>query len=512
MKKRQPTKGEQSVDESRFRQAVADTGRGGGVSFLALLLGKGASSGLHVMLARFLEPAGYGLFALGRAIMNVGDGVARLGTDVGVVRLVSKEHTTGDKQEAAAIFQTAVVVTIAGSFVVAVILYFGAPLLNEYFEGPGFVTIMRWFAISLPAYALLTVMTSVLQARKYIFDQQTIIRLISPVIKISVIGGVFLLGWRLRGAVIAFAVSGVLSVAWSIWTIRTRLPELFSKLKVKFRTRKLLRYSIPVLLAGIGSMMAMRVDKILLGYLSTSKQIGIYAVAALIGKNITVIKAAIMPVLKPVISEIYEVDQEKWESDQFERFYQLVKRWTFVLTLIIILPIVAFPEVILQIFGNEYTSGKLVLVCFLGYGLVRTGVGPTMAGLKMTGHQDQELINGLILLVSVASLDYMLIPKFGALGAALGTLIATIIVETIRAVEIYRYHKFSVINKNHTIIMVAGLIIIWVAYIGSEVTFILKLAYVTVSAITLTVLFYVLREEDDKIVVQMVQHKILGNG
>jgi len=310
MEKGKSTDVKQDAEEARFRQAVEDTGRGGGISFVAILLGKGASSGLHVVLARFLGPAGYGLFALGRAVMNIGDTIAKLGTDVGVVRFVSKEDAAGNEHEAAVIFRTALALATVGSATVSVALFAGAPLLNSFFDKAGFIPILRCFALALPAYSLLTVTTSILQARKYIAEQQGIIRLLTPVLKIIIIGGAFLLGWRLQGAIIAFGVSGALSLLFALHIIKVKFPGLFSTPWLSLELKRVLRYSLPVLLSGLGMVLAMRVDRILLGALGTAKGVGVYNVAATIGINISVVKASFIPVLKPVLSEAYEKNED----------------------------------------------------------------------------------------------------------------------------------------------------------------------------------------------------------
>jgi len=486
------------TEEERFQQAVADTGRGGGISFVAILLGKGASSGLHVVLARFLGPAGYGLFALGRAVMNIGDSVAKLGTDIGVVRFVSKEDAVGNKLEAAVTFRTALVLATVGSLVVSVALFAGAPFLNTFFEEPGFTPVLRYFALALPAYSLLTVTTSVLQARKYIAEQQGIIRLLAPVLKIVVIGGVFLLGWELRGAVLAFGISGFLSLAISVYIVWARFPELFSLSRWRLRTRRLLRYSLPVLLSGLGSMLAMRVDRILLGSLGTAEGVGIYNVAAIIGVNVSIAKKAIMPVIKPVLSETYEEGLHQPIDTTFVRMYQTATRWMFAATFLTVLPFLVFPEFVLGLFGEGYADSTPVLITFLAFGLAGTVFGPTSAGLKMTGHQDVEFFNSGLLLVSIIVLDLVLIPQYGALGAALGTFLAATLTQVTRAVEIYWYHGFQPFNRAYAgMISAVGGIATTAYYFSTAQPFLLRLVILGISVLNTFAVYYLLAKSED---------------
>jgi len=494
------TEVKKTAEETRFRRAVADTGRGGGIGFAALLLGKGTSTGLQVVLARFLGPAGYGLFALGRAIMNVSKTLAKLGTDIGVVRFVSKEVTASNTREAAAVFRTALVLSVVGSIGASGILFLGAPFLNRFFEEPGFVPVLRCFAFALPGYTLMIVTTSLLQARKHIADQQGIRRLLNPVLSTILIGGVLLAGWELQGAVLAFAVSGILSLLIALGVVKIRFPELLQLSVLEFRIRRLLRYSLPVFLSALGSIIALRIDRILLGSMSTAEAVGVYNAAAIIGFNINIAKKAVMPVIKPVLSEVYAGDtQRRGDGSTFARTYRMAARWTYGLTFLVVLPVLIFPGLVMGLFGEGYAEGIPVLLVFLAFGLTGTVCGPTGASLKMAGHQDAELVNSIVLVTSIVLLDVILIPQFGALGAALGTLLATGLVEAIRVLEIYRYHRFQPFNRTYRgLVFATGVMAVAMYYLSTAQPIIVRLMILGGSVLGVLGVYYLFAEDEDR--------------
>jgi O-antigen/teichoic acid export membrane protein len=492
----------EGIDEgdpaSKLEKELDDLASGGVTGLGALVVGKGLGFGFQLLLARVLGPASYGLFSLGRAIENTGETFGELGVGTGIVRFVSEKVSSRDREEAARVFRTALVVATTGSLLTAGGLFLAAPFLEGLFGEPGFARVLRLFSLALPPYTLLTVTTSLAQARRRIGHQQSLLRIWSPLLRIALVGGALALGWGLEGAVVGFAASGFASLALAGYTVYKLFPQLVSSPDWKLRTRELLRFSLPIILTGLASMLALRVDRILLGYLGTASEVGVYNAAAVIGLNLSIAHAAVTNAIKPIFAESHDTATR----EHFSSVYRAGARWSTAGTFLTILPLLLFPDIVIGFFGAGFGDAVPVLVVLLGWVQVTTINGSTGAALNMSGHQDLELVNSLALLAGIVAFDLILIPRFGALGAALGTLAATTLAEFIRVAEIYSIHGFHPYDGRHLGIVGAIVGIGAVAVQTSRIVALVHRAWILVllAALSLGVLALLASQSDRRLV------------
>lgn len=433
-------------DSPELREALQHTVRGGSVGLVGLGFSKGAAFALHILLTRFLGATSYGLFALGRAIMSIASSIGALGSGTGVVRFVSKHVALDDSENADEYFRSALFVAVFGSLLVATGLFLLSPLIADVADKPDLETPVRYFSLALPAYTLFAVTTSLFQAKKNISAQQGLKGVVVPSLRIIIVGAALVLGWGLSGAVLGFAASGFIGLGIALWLVKKEWPSLLRWNRISWpHGRKVLRYSVPVLLSGLTSVLALRIDRVLLGYMKPASEVGLYNVAALIGFNARIVNRAAMGIAKPVISEVFEGQGD----DLLAQVYRATARWTTFISFLFILPMVLYGDVLLSLFGSEYERGMVVLIVFLAYSQLAPVNGPTGVTLKMTGKQDLELTNGIAVVLGVIGFDLILIPPFGAYGAAVGTLLASMTVELIRVGELYYHHRFHPYNFAH---------------------------------------------------------------
>ena len=81
---------------------------------------------------------------------------------------------------------------------------------------------------------------------------------------------------------------------------------------------------------------------------------------------------------------------------------------------------ILFAPVYLRLFGAGYAAGAPVVVVLAAAMLVATGCGMVDMVLAMAGRTSWNLVNVLVALTVTLGLDVLLIPRLGALGAAIG--------------------------------------------------------------------------------------------
>jgi O-antigen/teichoic acid export membrane protein len=220
-----------------------------------------------VILARLLAPADFGLVAMAMLVVAFLESWLQLGLGMA---LIQNQYATR------AHYDTAWTLRILQSVVVAGIIAAGAPLAATYFAEPRVVPVL-WAlspALVLGGFANIGVVAfqKELEFHK-VFSLGIAAKLLGIVITL---GAAFLLRsyWALVIGVIAgYGVGCALSYAMHPYRPR------FSLAKV----RELWSYSQWMLIRGVGHFLDMRSDEILVGGLGSTRQLGLYSVAAELG-------------------------------------------------------------------------------------------------------------------------------------------------------------------------------------------------------------------------------------
>jgi O-antigen/teichoic acid export membrane protein len=115
-------------------------------------------------------------------------------------------------------------------------------------------------------------------------------------------------------------------------------------------------------------------------------------------------------------------------------------RWVVITSLPVFLVIGFFGNQFISIFGKDFHVG-LPAVALLALSQFVLAVLST-AGfmLSMTGRHMLEFYTMLIALVFNVVLNFLLIPAYGITGAAMGTLIAVVVANVLRSLQVYRIH------------------------------------------------------------------------
>jgi O-antigen/teichoic acid export membrane protein len=82
---------------------------------------------------------------------------------------------------------------------------------------------------------------------------------------------------------------------------------------------------------------------------------------------------------------------------------------------------------VLGLFGEEFTPGYPILMILALAQLVQAGVGPVTRLISLSGHQDRTILVFAVALVVAVVLVMILVPLFGIRGAAIATLLDTVL-------------------------------------------------------------------------------------
>ncbi len=187
--------------------------------------------------------------------------------------------------------------------------------------------------------------------------------------------------------------------------------------------RKLFNISIPLMLAQSVQFILAWTDKLMLGAMTTSVDVGIYHTAFKLSMFASIILMSINSIAAPKFAELYA----KNDIIGLKKVAQQSTKIIFLGTLPLLIVFFLFPGFLLSLFGEEF---KIAVVTFLIIScgrLVSSFSGPVGNILQMTGMQ--SIYAKILFYGSVFNiiLNLWLIPIYGINGAAIASMISIII-------------------------------------------------------------------------------------
>lgn len=414
--------GKRKTSQAAARSETANPNKlalGASITMMGTMVGRGLYVLGSVVLARFLGPEAFGLYAIGWTIYRIVRVIGPLGLDQGILRYGS-HYRSSDLPRLKGLLMRALLQALLSGLAIGVGLYFLAPwLAEEVYQKPELASVLRWFA---PIYCLVvglrvaTSATRVSQRMQYsVYSEQ----LAQPAVNLCLLLAFFLLGWNLFGAVAALAVSIVISVsmAWYyVWRIFSdTLSGVVEAIPVG---RDFYAFTLVACLASGATVLNATVDRLIIGYFLPASDVGVYQAVAQSSILFAAIVGAFSTIFSPMIADL----QQRGETEELGELFKVSTKWGLYMSLPVFLVICLIPgEVIGVLFGSEYKSGSVSLVILAVGQLINVGSGSVGLMMVMSGNQRLWLWTaGLMLPVNIA-LNVLLIPQLGLSGAALAS-------------------------------------------------------------------------------------------
>ncbi|HEX8627084.1 MAG TPA: polysaccharide biosynthesis C-terminal domain-containing protein, partial [Catenuloplanes sp.] len=187
--------------------------------------------------------------------------------------------------------------------------------------------------------------------------------------------------------------------------------------------RRFWGFTGPRAVASVAQLALQRVDVLLVAALSGLAPAAVYAVAGRFVVLGQFANQAISQAVQPRLAEALAVDDRAGANS----LYQTATGWLVLATWPLYLMVITYAPVYLGLFGERYRSGAAVVVVLACAMLFATGCGMVDMVLAMAGRTRWNLGNVLIALTVTVLLDLALIPRYGALGAAIGLAVAVVV-------------------------------------------------------------------------------------
>jgi len=410
------------VSSSEKSSDVRQMAAGAGIALGGKLVGRGVRLVGDIVLAHILGPASFGLYAIGWTITKILTVLTPLGLDAGVIRFASPSWGHDHGRVKGAISQSLQFSLISG-FLLGVGFFFLAPWLGEnVFHQSSLVLVFRCFAFAFPLVTCLKVAAATTRVSKRMKYSAYAEDIGQPAAALLLIVVLYLYGWKLEGALLAFVLSFGFGLILAILYIRTLFPEVVSKnIKPVLQGRELVLFSLPASMSVMFGILLLWMDRLFVGYFCSASDAGIYHAASQLPVALGVILSGFGAIVGPMIAGLYH----HGKNERLEELYRVSTKWALYLSLPPFLVMCFAPhDAVTVIFGKPYALGGMLLPV-LGIGqIINSGTGPVGALLVMTGHQNElSILSGITFLANVG-LAFLLVPRFGVLGAAVGTAVS----------------------------------------------------------------------------------------
>ena len=371
------------------------------------------------VVARYLGPDDFGLLSVALAAVGLFAGFARFGLEHIVLQDIARAATSGDEAK------------VLGSafwlrFASAALTWLAAMSMMTLLDGRGEL-------LTLVAVIGLLNLTLAWEGIESWFQVKVRMRPTSLVRMIAALVGAAL---RIAGAWLAapliwFATTTVIEGVLGVIGMRRvfsrqadRPPRLAFD---NAACRRLLQQGWPLALSGLATGIYMRVDQLMLHTLAGEADVGIYSAAVRISEAWYFVPGIFVSTLFPAIAKMRGVDEVAF-----------ARRFSTMLALLSLLGVAAgigawlFGDLIIAVvYGTAYAPAAGVLMLhmwtglFVGWGLARN------AWLAAYDANRLVLAMTLIGLAVNVALNYVWIPKYGALGAAAATLATQAVFATV---------------------------------------------------------------------------------
>ncbi len=289
-------------------------------------------------------------------------------------------------------------------------------------------------------------------------------QLLHKLVLIVIVGGYVWLGVdkNLTNLVLANTVAFLLvCVVLAFNTRREWIAGITAPLDLQ-RLKGMLGFGFPLILGGVAYWGLTAIDKVFLRAMVSFEELGIYAVAVSFAGAATILQSVFSTVWAPMVY--------KWASkgEGLENVYKVNR---YILCLVVLLFCLAgmLSWVVTLFLPANYAAVQWILVSCLGAPLLYTLSETTVMGIGVSRRSSFALLAALVAFVVNLVGNWLMIPRFGAGGAAVSTCISFWVFFVMRTefsiylwkpmprLMLYGYSALSVVGASFTTLYGAGI-------------------------------------------------------
>jgi len=378
-----------------------------------------------IFTSRYLGTSGIGQYYLAGSFLAILSVISRFGFGEFLVREIARNKNDVNKY-----FINTVIIRLVSAILFLILFLSLLRFFNYSFETNLVILII---CISLVPLSITSTCQSVYQAyekMKYI----AYLEILTSIIRIAVGIPLLLNGYGIIHIAFLCLILSFISLIASLYI----LSHYISKPKIFFDitfTTKLLKQVSPFFIISIFVTIFYKIDIIMLSKLIGTHAVGIYGAAH---KFLVILMVAVSSYnisIYPILSSLFKDSKIKF----FDIFEKTLKYEIMLIVPVVVLFVLFSDKIVLLVFGDEFIDSiivlKVIIISVIPYSANYTF---SRAILASNNQRITLRVTGFNVIANIA-LNFILIPYYGALGAA----VATLITLSIAAIQ-----NFIFIQKN----------------------------------------------------------------
>ena len=398
--------------------------RGARVSLLTQVTAKLAAFLLALVLARYMTVEDYGTYVLVNTWLLILVVAGLAGVDTSALRFLAQYSESETERAKIPVFirwsHLRVIITGGSVAMVAAVfclfLGLGESRLDRLIVVAGLIT--------LPLLAISILQQSILRAFRKIAHADLVGLIIRPVTiaALALAAVYFSIDINATDAIVLLLIGTSASVvAGAIW-MRSLGASHSARSPTVEESRLWGRTALPMLWISASHFLLHQLDILMLGALAGPGDVAPYAVASRLADLVAFSLVVASGIVAPLIASLYHAGR----LQELQRLLWVAGRWASLVALALAVLMVAGPIDFLGLFGEKYSSAFVVLTILIGGQLINAVSGPISFLLSMTDNQQGSArILGAGVVMN-ALLNFLLIPAYQEIGAAMATAATTI--------------------------------------------------------------------------------------
>jgi O-antigen/teichoic acid export membrane protein len=373
---------------------------------------------LTLMVTRILGAEQAGLFLLGFSLLAFLSIFFRLGLDNVVLRLIGANGLSKLSQSKLNRGLTWVFIT-ASLFTVGVVVF--SDFISLYlFNNIDFSPILSWIILALPSMVLFMLLSLAFQGQRRVVSA-TMFQNLGVSSLFVIITTVFLYQFDVLISAIdsakMYAVSALIICisAISLWFFQPGVRFTFESIK----DNELLKASSNLWVSSIMSLAVIWSGVLVSSAFVTPSELAYLSAAQRTAMLISFILVVVNMVLAPLYARLWS----EGNIGEMARLARLSTRTMILMGLPIIIIILLFPKLIMSLFGVGFEKGSGLLIIMAVGQFINVSTGSVNYLLNMTGHEKDFRKVTMFAGPLTLFLSYVLVLKFGIIGAAISTAI-----------------------------------------------------------------------------------------
>ena len=409
----------------------------------------------RVLLTRTIGKDAWGSFSTVLALAAILTSVGTLGLPNAVARSLPYETSDDERR---GIVRISLWVSVAAAASVAVALFGLSNELAPLLGGPRIALGLQFFSIAIAASIGSTIVASIFQGYSDVTPNALFVQVINPGLFLAFLGVAFVLPQgRLSyvESLAAYAIANAVTLVALLAYAMRRLPRQLGPGPIAPGSGgRLLRFAFPLLVAGAMASLAGFGDTLVLGAYH-HLQVATYTASLTLARLLQVGINAAAYIYLPVAARFRRRDN----SQAIRLTYTTVTKWMVLLSLPLFLLFVILPQRSLDfVYGPTYAAVLVPLQIAVSGAFLATLFGPGATTQVVYGRVRLLAYNSAAAGIADVGIAFALVPRFGAVGAAIAWGSANVLYAGLCLIEVARHDAVHPFHRHFAAPLFATLV------------------------------------------------------